>query len=426
MWKLKLLASLILRRYHPDVVAVTGSVGKTSTVQAIAAVLSGTFAVRRNYKNYNNEIGTPLTIIGAHSPGRSPVQWLVVFLRAARLLVWRDAGYPHVLILEMGADHPGDLAYLTSFVPLKIGVITAVGEAHLEFFETVERIAKEKSELVRVLPKHGLAILNADDPRVMEMGKKTKASVLSFGFAVNADIRALEVNVSHEGNYRDVATLQGVSFKVQHGGSIVPVLLPKVLGKQMVSAALAAVAVGLAFNLDLVTIVERLKNFESPPGRMHLIDGVKYTLLIDDTYNSSPAALHSALTQLQLVTLPEHSRKYAVLGAMLELGAQTEALHRQAGQAVARSGVDYLISVGEVARDFVRGAVAAGMPTDRCFEFSDTDSAGRFLQQHIKQGDLLLIKGSQGSRMEKIVKELMAEPQRAEELLVRQDASWGN
>lgn len=422
--KLRFFTKAILARYSPEVVAITGSVGKTSTKEAIYTVLASTYNVRRNLKNYNNEIGIPLTIIGAESGGRSPIKWFIVFLKAIKLILFKDKNYPNMLVLEMGADRPGDIKYLTSFVPVKVGVVTSVSPVHLEFFETINNIAKEKGILIKTLPKVGHAILNADDKRVNDMKDKTKAQVMTYGLLSHAKIYASEIAISHNVNYKDISTIQGISFKLHYDGKTVPVLLPRVLGQHLVYSALAAICVGIIYDLNLHNIIDALKNFEPPKGRMHIIKGIKNTLIIDDTYNSSPLAVKKALFQLSQINLNQYHKKYAVLGDMLELGRITEQAHQEIGQAVVDYKVDYLITVGEMSRDTVRGAINAGMSKDKCFNFKDSIEAGKFLQQRISEGDLLLVKGSQGTRMERIVKELMAEPQKAEELLVRQDKSW--
>ncbi|MFA6215928.1 MAG: UDP-N-acetylmuramoyl-tripeptide--D-alanyl-D-alanine ligase [Patescibacteria group bacterium] len=421
---LRFLAAAILDKYQPQVIAITGSVGKTSTKEAIYTVLAGAYNVRRSLKNYNNEIGTPLTIIGAEPGGRSLLKWFLVFWQAGRLLVFKDKNYPNILILEMGADHPGDIKYLTGFVPIKVGVVTAVAPVHLEFFDTLPDVAKEKGLLVKALPKTGYAVLNGDDRLVYAMKEITNAKVMTFGFAPQADVLATGVAVSHEVDYKDISTIQGISFKLNYQGKVMPVLLPRVLGEHLVYTALAAIAVGLIYELNLHTIIESLKNFEPPKGRMHLISGIKETLIIDDTYNSSPLAAKKALYQLGQLNLDKHNKKYAVLGDMLELGKITEQAHQEIGAAVKQYKIDYLITVGERSRDMVRGAIKAGMPKDKCFNFQTSLAAGKFLQNRIASGDLILVKGSQGMRMEKAVKELMAEPQKAAELLVRQGKEW--
>ena len=203
-----------------------------------------------------------------------------------------------------------------------------------------------------------------------------------------------------------------------------PVLLPKVIGYNSIYAALAAAAVGIAFDMNLVEISKALEKFDSPRGRMNLIDGIKHTLIVDDTYNSSPLSVTSALDIVSKIPVIRGARKFAVLGDMLELGNYSEEGHREAGRYVFTSGINKLIVVGERARDIARGAEQASMLRDNIFHFANTEDAGRFIQNRMRQGDLIFIKGSQGMRMEKIVKEIMAEPLRAKGLLVRQDETW--
>jgi len=421
---LRFFAKAIMKKYQPEVIAVTGSVGKTSTKEAIYSVLASTYNVRTNFKNYNNEIGIPLTIIGSESGGRSAPKWLLVIWRACRLLVKKDKQYPNILILEMGADHPGDIKYLADFVPIRVAVVTAVAPVHLEFFETLDQVAKEKANLVKVVPKSGYVVLNHDDPLVIRMREKTNAQVMTFGLTTGADISGSEIAISHDVDYKDISTIQGISFKLIYAGKVIPVLLPKILGEHLVYTSLAAISVGIIYELNLHTIIASLKNFEPPRGRMHIIAGIKNTLLIDDTYNSSPLAATKALYQLSRINVGQSRKKYAVLGDMLELGRYSEQAHLEIGAAVAQYKIDYLVTVGERSRDTVRAAIKGGLGKDRCFSFDEAQSAGLFLQDRISQGDAVLIKGSQGMRMEKVVKELMAEPQKAGELLVRQGPEW--
>ncbi|MCK4554802.1 hypothetical protein KAU19_07680, partial [Candidatus Parcubacteria bacterium] len=189
--KLKILAKLILAKYKPDVIGITGSVGKTSTKEAIYTVLASKFKVRRNIKNYNNEIGLPLTIIGADSPGRSIIGWYIVFLKALKLILFKDKDYPKILVLEMGVDRPGDMKYLNNIVKCKVGVITSIGPVHLEFFGTINNIQKEKGGLIKNLTKSSWAVLNYDDEKVRQTGNNTEAQILTYGFNEKADVRAL-------------------------------------------------------------------------------------------------------------------------------------------------------------------------------------------------------------------------------------------
>ncbi len=420
-FKLKMFARLILRKYHPKVIGVTGSIGKTTAREAIFHVLSKKFLVRTSFKNYNNEVGLPLVIIGSESPGKNLFGWVLIFFKVIRLLVWRDKNYPSILVLEMGVDRPGDMDYLVSIAQPQVGVITAVSFSHLEYFGSLNNIKKEKQRLVESLDNDGLAILNYDSEPVKEISVLSQAKIISYGIKAEADLKAQDITYNFvRGHYE----LSGIHFKLSYQGAIVPVFMKNVMSEPAIYAALAAAAAGLGEGLHLVEIAAALANFVPPHGRMNPLPGIKHSFLIDDTYNSSPEAALSAVKILSKVSIDLSAQKYAVMGDMLEIGSYTEEGHRQVGRAIFESGIDILVAVGERARDFIRGAKEAGMEDEQIFYFDKPLEAGRFLQNRIKEGDVLLVKGSQGARMEKIVKELMAEPDKAAELLVRQGSKW--
>ena len=418
--KLKWLAKLILARYKPELIGVTGSAGKTSATEAIFAVLSSCKRVRRNEKNYNNEIGVPLTIIGRQSPGKNIFGWLALFLYALKLVIIKDKNYPEVLILEMAVDRPGDMDYLNSIVRCKIGVVTLIGPMHLEFFGSIENIVKEKGRLISNLMPGGWAVLNYDDEEARSMKDSCRVKVMTYGFDDNAKVRALNPTFSFE-EWQGSEKLIGMSFKLSYNGSAVPVQVPRMLGYQAIYSALVGAAVGIIYGMNEVKIAAALQNLKSPKGRMNLIDGIKRTKIIDDSYNGSPKPTIAALEVLGKIPVLKGALKFAVLGDMLELGSYTEQGHCEVGQAVVNNGIDILITVGERALGIADCAKKNGMPEDKVFNFPNADAARLFIQERIKQGDLILVKGSQGMRMEKIVKEIMAEPLRAAELLVRQD-----
>lgn len=420
---LKFFAKLILKKYKPEIVGITGSVGKTSTKEAIYTVLAANFNVRRSSKNYNNEIGVPLTIINTDSPGKNIFGWFLVFLKGLKLVLFKDKNYPQILVLEMGVDRPGDMQYLNSIVKCKIGVVTRIGPSHLEFFDSVEKIQQEKGLLIKNIQKQGWAILNSDDAKARKLSRESQARVITYGLKEGADLRALEVMFSFE-KKKDKKDLVGISFKLSYKGSAVPAILPNVIGYQGIYAALAAAAVGVAYGMHLVEVSKALQNYILPRGRMNLIKGVKHTQIVDDTYNSSPQSSLAALDTVKKIPVSSKARKFAVLGDMLELGIYTEQGHREVGEYATLTGINRLILVGERSRDIGGGAEAAGMSRDHIFQFGDSVAAGRFVQERIKEGDLILVKGSQGMRMEKIVEEIMAEPLRAKELLTRQSEEW--
>ena len=420
---LRMYARLLLKKYQPRVIGITGSVGKTSAKQAILAVLADQYRIRGTIKNYNNEIGVPLTIIGMKSGGRSLLKWLMIFLRASWMLVKRDPNFPEMLVLEMGADRPGDIAYLMEMAPVDMGVITAIGEAHYEYFKDVKSIKKEKGMMVTNLSEGGIAILNVDNDHAASLVGDVAGRVVTYGFSSEAHVRASDVSIAYqELNGRSFPT--GVHFKIAYEGATVPIFLPGVLGSPHMLAALAGVAVGVAHGMNLLQIAETLRKFEPPCGRMRILRGVKETIILDDTYNASPLAMIMALDAMRDIDLNDGARRYAVLGDMLELGKITRGAHEDIGHRLQAFNVDYLITVGEAAKHIAEAASAHGFDEDRIARFDDAEAAGKYLEDRIHPGDVMLFKGSQGVRLEKAVLEVMGEPMRADKLLCRQDETW--
>jgi UDP-N-acetylmuramoyl-tripeptide--D-alanyl-D-alanine ligase len=418
---LKFLARLVIRRYQPHVIGITGSIGKTSAKEAVSTVLAKKFRLRASFKNYNNELGLPLTIIGEESAGRSLAGWLKIFIKAWGLIIFKERQYPEVLILEMGVDRPGDMTYLCSIATPEIGIATAVSYSHLEYFGSVANIKKEKQVLIEKVINKGLAVLNYDNEFTREMSEASHARVITYGLKEGADLQAQNIAYNFsQGDYE----LAGLHFKMSYGGSIVPVFMKNVLSEPAIYAGLAGAAVGLYFGMNLVEIAEQLNNFNSPVGRMNLIAGYNHSFLIDDTYNSSPEACLAALAVLDGVKITNESKKYAVLGDMLEIGNYTADGHRLVGEKVAASSIDYLVAVGEKGKLIGDGAAAAGFKTENIFYFPEAAAAGEFLKPRIKSGDVVLLKGSQGIRLEKATKCLLAEPEKAATLLVRQGNGW--
>lgn len=408
----------MLKKYNPRVIGVTGSVGKTSAKEAIFSVLAGHFRVRKNEKNYNNEIGIPLTIIGSSSGNRSFFRWLKVFFKWIAVMLL-PLEYPEILVLEMGADRPGDLKYLTDFVKLEIGVLTDVSASHMEFFKNLESIAKEKGTIIKTLNEKGLATINIDNFDIANLGDQIKSSLITVGFSKEAEMRATDPAFVYSGEAG--GEIKGMSFKLNYRGTSIPVRLNNVLARHQIYPALFAAAVGTWFGLNLVEVGAALKNFSSPCGRMNLIAGIKKTFIIDDTYNASPVSAQVALDTLGEISAP---RKIAVLGDMLELGSETKSGHRKAAQKFLEIKGNIFLAVGKRMRFAIEELSKNNFNKNNVFSFSNPVDAGRKLQEIIKEGDLILIKGSQGMRMEKIVEEIMAAPQKAPELLCRQNPEW--
>lgn len=412
-------ARLILKKYKPKIIGVTGNIGKTSTKDAIAQVLTKKFHVRKSDKSFNSEIGVPLTILGVPNGWSNPFKWIKNLLEGLALIVFK-ADYPEWLVLEIGADRPGDIEHTVSWLDLSIGVVTYVGDlpVHVEFFPSQKALVKEKAFVASAPGPRGLVILNHDNPTVLGMQEKAKAPVLTFGFSDAATIRASNDHIT----YKD-GKPEGVTFKVDYQGKSVPIRIDGVVGHHIIYTMLPAILVGMHQGINLVEIIEALQDHVAPPGRSHILEGVKHTTIIDDTYNSSPDALKAAL--LTLGEMETQGKKYAVLGDMMELGKHTIEAHEKAGKTAAESA-NILFAVGQRARFIAESAEENGMSRDSIFVFDDSETAGRKLQDMIKPGDIILVKGSQYMRMEKVVKEIMAHPEHAESLLVRQSKEWLN
>jgi len=416
---LELEARAIIKKYKPKIIAVTGSVGKTSTKDTIYSVIAHSFYVRKSEKSFNSDIGVPLTILGCNNAWNDPIRWLKNIWYGLSLIIWHKS-YPDWLVLEVGADRPGDIRKITKWLKPNIVVVTKLAEipVHIEFFKSKEEIVAEKGNLVTALKHDGILILNSDDADVYAYRNKTTNQIMTYGLLGDAQIRATNYSVYYN---EETGEPFGLHFKVEYGNNSLPVRIIGTLGMNNIYSSLAALTVGIALGLNLVESTKNLSVHSASKGRMNLIRGIKSTIIIDDTYNSSPVALGSAIEALQ--GLRVKGRRIAVLGDMMELGRHTAEAHKAAGIAVSKA-CDILVTVGLRARGIAESAIDFGLDEDSVLQFDDSVEAGKYLQNLIQEGDILLVKGSQSVRMEKIVKEIMSEPEKALELLVRQEDEW--
>ncbi|MEK7560182.1 MAG: UDP-N-acetylmuramoyl-tripeptide--D-alanyl-D-alanine ligase [Patescibacteria group bacterium] len=406
-------AKAALAKHGPKIVGITGSVGKSSSKEFIFCVLSKKFRVRQSPKSYNSEIGLALSILGLPTYFNSNIFGWSKNIIKGFFEIWNKK-FPEILVLEMGIDRPKDMDNILKVARPNIAVITAIGEipAHVEFFAGPEDIAREKSKILKYLLADEFAFLNFDDDSVWSMREKTKARVLGFGFGAHANFLASNLKIS----------ISGATFKIDCEGSSVPVHLQEALGKQNIYAALSAFAVGSILGFNLVEISEYLSTCKTSPGRMKLLEGIKNSKIIDDTYNSSPQALHAALDALEKL---DAVRKVAILGDMLEIGKYTIEAHKTVGQK-AHKFLDVLVTVGLRAKFISAEALTLGMEKNKVYHFSTPEDAFAILKDLVKEGDLILVKGSQAMRMERIVEEIMQNPENAPKLLVRQEKYWKN
>ncbi|WP_075661986.1 UDP-N-acetylmuramoyl-tripeptide--D-alanyl-D-alanine ligase [Streptomyces acidiscabies] len=356
---LQALAAHVVARLRDGltVIGVTGSQGKTTTKDLLAAVLSSTAPTTATTGSLNNELGVPLTMLRAGAATR-------------------------FLVLEMGARHLGDIADLTRLVAPDIAVVLNVGQAHLGEFGSRRAIAETKGELVRGLAPGGTAVLNADDPRVAAMRALTDGPVLTFGRARHADVRVLDLTLDRLGR---------PSFTLRTADASAPVALPFVGAHQALDAA-AAVAAGLAAGVPLDVAAAALPSASLSKWRMELRPLTGGTTLLDDSYNANPDSVRAALDALAAI---EGTRRIAVLGEMLELGETSEAEHHAVGE-YAATRADMVITIGEAAR-----AIAAGAG-ERAVALAGNDTAVDWLRAHLTDGDVVLVKASRGARLDEV------------------------
>jgi UDP-N-acetylmuramoyl-tripeptide--D-alanyl-D-alanine ligase len=353
-----------------DVVGITGSLGKTTTKEIVAGTLVGHRRVLKTEGNLNSEIGLPLTVLNGLQPEH------------------------RIAVLEMGMYDVGDIRLLARLAHPRIGVVTSVQPVHLERLGTIERIQAAKQELVEELPADGVAILNADDPRVAAMQSATPARTVRYGLAKDADVCAR--NVLSRG-------LDGVDFNLDLHGQTSHVHLA-LLGAQTVPAALAAAAVAHEEGLTLSEIVEALHAL--PPSlRLQVVDGINGSRVVDDSYNASP---ESMLAALRLLSELPGSRKIAILGDMLELGSAEADGHRRVGNRAAEVA-DLLIGVGERSRVMTATARAEGLPTDQVLDAEGAEQVIELLRETLRPGDDVLVKGSRAMGLDAVANAIRAE-----------------
>lgn len=408
---------MLLDRQKPTIIGITGSVGKTTTKDAIYATIRNSISARKSEKSFNSEIGVPVTVLGLNNGWNNPFLWAKNIIDGF-FIAFFSKEYPAVLVLEMGIDRPGDMERLTKWITLDIVVLTRLPSVpvHVEYFGTAEAVVEEKMKLVNALKPEGTLVYNHDDEIIQRQLEGVLPRALGFSRYVPSDFTGgADRTVYHD------SLPVGISFTIAHEGESPTLILKDTLGTQHVYACAAAAAVADVLGIPLAQSVAALHELDTPVGRMRLIPGIKSTMLIDDTYNSSPTACEQALSTLSEIKYAK--RKIAVLGDMLELGRFSSDEHEKIGALVPKSA-DMLLTVGVRARKIAEGALNHGMSEENILQYEDSDRAGRELQNLLQPGDVVLIKASQGIRAEKIVEEVMAHPELAGSLLVRQDVEW--
>lgn len=410
-------AKAVLKKYRPKILVVTGSVGKTSSKDAAYTALSGSFFVRKSQKSFNSDIGVPLAVLGVPNGWGNAVQWFKNILEGFLLLLL-PAPYPKWLVVEVGADRPGDITKSLLWLQPDAVLATRFPDipVHVEFYESPDSVAEEELAPVGWLAAGGAAILNADDEKAKNAAVPEGAIRITYGFGGDADVRGMRYLVTTKNKMPT-----GIAFDVQRNDERAHVSVPGVIGKTHAQAFIAGIAAAVAVGVPLSKAAAGFERHDTPPGRARLIMGIRGSVLIDDTYNASPAAAEEALKTL--AEIPRNGKRIAVLADMLELGEFSVAEHKRIGQLAATSA-DVLVTVGVRSRGIAEAAREAGMPAESVVECDKSEAAAAKVKEMLAEGDIVLLKGSQSMRMERAVLHLMAEPEKAKKLLVRQDAEW--
>lgn len=363
------LAAGLLRDYNPRVVAITGSAGKTTTKEFTAALLGRKFRVLKSEGNFNNHLGLALSLLKLEKQHQ-------------------------VAVLEMAMSGAGEIARLTRIAPPDIAVITNINPVHLEFFDDLDAIALAKKEILDGAKKSAKAVLNADDPRVLRLGRSFRGDKILFGFSEASTLRAS--NIAFQG-------FDGLAFDLAYGIRRARLRVP-FFTENYVQNFLAAAGVAYGMSLGLEEVAARAAELKPFPRRGFLYRLKKDIVLVDDSYNSNPRAVEAALRGL--ARLPA-KRRVAVLGDMLELGSRAPEFHSQAGKDVVAAGWHWLVTIGPLSRHTAEAALQAGLEPGRCLSLADADEACRRVPDLIEPGDLVLVKGSRGMRTDRVVDKIL-------------------
>ena len=395
---------------HPDVkvICVAGSVGKTSTKMAIATVLSQQYRVHMHEGNHNTEMSVPLALLGIEYPGeiRSPLAWLSVF-RAAKRKIKQPADVD-IIIQELGTDKPGDIPAFGRYLKPDVGVITAITPEHMEFFGTLDAVATEELSLGNFSQ---VVVINRDDIDGKYAQLLTNPNIDTYGTSGLAEYSFIDEDFSLEGGHRGYFT--NPEFQTNIHATL------QVLGEHNVRPIVGAVAVAIRFGMDPAAIVRGVEQIRPVPGRMNILKGAHGSTIIDDTYNSSPAAAQMALQTLINLPAPQH---IAILGSMNELGASSQYEHEQLGRMCLPTQIDWVVTVGDEAARYLAPAAQANGCVVK--SFPDALSAGAYIHQFIEPDAIILGKGSEGGIFVEEALKVILHSIDDNSKLVRQSPAW--
>lgn len=419
------VSSKNIQKYNPYIVAITGNVGKTSTKDYISKVLSESYNVRASEKSFNSEIGIPLTILGEKNQWGNVFGWVKIIFSNLYKVYFEKVDFPEVLVLEVGADKPGDIFFATSYVKPDMVVLTAFAEhpVHLENFPNREAFVKEKKYLVDALKSGGTLIYNSDDRDMSDIAdSRGDVKKISYGKSSN-QFKILTSTFIYDESGKVSGSKIIFEYSddpVQSKKSQGSVDLVGVVGFSHAYAVMASIASGIEKGMQMDDILDAITGIDFPKSRLRIFKGINNSTIIDDTYNASPKAVELALTTVQSII--SNGRKVAVLGHMAEIGQQARSQHIKIG-ALAAGICSAIILVGRHNEWYLEGVRAGRFNLENVFLFENSDEAKVFLKENVKENDLILVKGSQSARMEKVVVEIL-ENQSDLYDICRQEQEW--
>lgn len=424
-----------LAKYNPIIIAVTGNIGKTTTKDYIYSFLQsklGADKVRASQKSENSEFGVNLTILGEKNAWNSPLKWSKLILKNFFKL-YKDISFPEILVLEVGADKPGDIKFITTIVKPDVVVLTAFQKTptHGEYFANIEQHINEKKFLIEKMKRDGVIVYNSDDEVMSKMAlekkaKNPKVEIFSFGYSPDANVSILE-NTNLYNEQADIIGIKiklGVRFKNVYDE--VEVRLFDVVGQAHAYSLAASVCVSILNGFSKEDLLSAVKNFERnfvlSKSRMRILEGVNGSKIIDDSYNSSPKATTNAIETVSKII--NRGKKIAILGHMAELGNNSKKEHVSVAEEATKY-FDILIFSGRHNNYYLEGVRNTKFDLSKVFLAEDPTEVSKILEENslVKEGDLILVKGSQSARLEKVVVDLLVNP-RDREQVCRQDKEW--
>ncbi len=414
-------AKLVLAKYKPIIIAITGSVGKTVTREMIYSVLSKKHFVRKSEKSFTAEFGIPLAILGCSEANGSFLHFIKnIFI--GFLLIIKKSDYPDWLILEIDFDRPGDLKAVSSFLSPDILIMTTIGEvpSHIESFPDIESFMLEEEYIIDSVKRDGLIIYNADDARVSRLLQNKMVRTVSCGMGRMSEVYGDDFEILYSKN-KTTTSPTGMSFEVSHKSNKYKVNIFGSIGVHNEYAALLAFATGIELQIPPTDIISLINKYKPIAGRMNIISGIRDAIIIDDSYNASPVATQGAIEVFK--KLNSSGKKIVVIGDMLELGRFSAEEHKKIGELL-KDRVNIVICVGLRSRKISEEILGAGIDQPIVMSVDSSEEASRELLRLLEPNDIILVKGSQAIRLERVVEAVMRHPEDKNKLLVRQEPNW--